>query len=153
MFESPRNSPNPQSLEKLFHRSGPWCLKGWGPLLTHVCVLLFRLPMVPLFNNNSGGNRVSKSWLRLLLYRSHGALNCISLFDPQHNLMGKPRRAVFSHLIYQRYVGSMPHNQVSRFQKPSSLSVNIFLFLKHYQVHINLKTKTLTPLGLFSITH
>ena len=82
MFESPRNSPNPQSLEKLFHRSGPWCLKGWGPLLTHVCVLLFRLPMVPLFNNNSGGNRVSKSWLRLLLYRSHGALNCISLFDP-----------------------------------------------------------------------
>ena len=62
---------------------------------------------VPLFNNNSGGNRVSKSRLPLLLYSFHGALNCISLFDPQHNLMGKPRRVVFSHLIYQRYVSNM----------------------------------------------
>ena len=109
MFESSRNSPNPQSLEKLFHRSGPWCLKGWGPLLTHVCVLLLRLPHGYPFSTTIveviGSARVSFLYCFTV---SMGLSTALVFFDPQHNLMGKPRRVVFSHLIYQRYVSNMP---------------------------------------------
>lgn len=79
---------------------------------------------VPLPNNSSHSDKDSKSQLPLLLYSLYRAPNCIHLFDPQHNLTGKPK----GNLTYQRYMRNGWQN-ISRLQKPSCLSLVASCFL------------------------
>ena len=43
--DSSRNQPpHPQSVEKIVvHETGPWCLKGWGPLIKSISVMILIL--------------------------------------------------------------------------------------------------------------